>query len=54
MANMPDPDENGQYHLGAAGYPDGLGKGTRPEDATFRDALQACEPFHVPGSGFTR
>ena len=53
MPTMPDPDESGQYHLGAAGYPEGLGKGNRPEDKTFLDALQACEPFHVPGSGFT-
>lgn len=53
MTNLPDPDENGQYHLRAAGYPEGLGKGNRPEDATFRDALDACESLHVPGSGFT-
>jgi hypothetical protein len=52
MPNLPDPDENGTYHLGAAGYPEHLGKGDRPEDATFRDALQACEPFRVDGSGF--
>lgn len=53
MPTMPDPDENGQYHLGAAGFPEGLGKGNRPEDATFMDALKACESFNVPGSGFT-
>lgn len=52
MTNMPDPDENGQYHLGAAGYPPGMGKGETAQDKAFRDALQACEPLHVPGMGF--
>lgn len=52
MTKLGDPDGNGQYHLGASGYPEGLGKGDRPEDKTFQDALQACEQFHVPGSGF--
>jgi hypothetical protein len=52
MTKLGDPDGNGQYHLGASGYPEGLGKGERPEDKTFRDALDACEQFHVNGSGF--
>jgi hypothetical protein len=52
MPNMPDPDESGQYHLGAAGYPAGLGKGETPQDVAFRGALEACEQFAVPGSGF--
>lgn len=53
FANWPDPDGNGQYHLGAAGLPAGLGKENRPEDKTFRDALDACHQFGVPGMGFT-
>ncbi|MFL6144220.1 MAG: hypothetical protein ACJ72N_20440 [Labedaea sp.] len=52
LPNMPDADENGQYHLGAAGFPEGIGKGNRPEDAAFLDALKACDSFHVPGAGF--
>ena len=52
MTKLGDPDGNGQYHLGASGYPEGLGKGERPEDKIFRDALQACEQLHVNGSGF--
>ena len=52
LPNWPDPDGNGQYHLGAAGLPPGLGKQERPVDATFRDALRECEQFSVPGMGF--
>jgi hypothetical protein len=53
FATWPDPDETGTYHLGGAGLPAGLGKGERPEDATFRTALEACHQFEVPGMGFT-
>lgn len=51
--NWPDPDENGQYHLGSVGLPAGLGKGDRPEDATFRNVLERCQEFAVQGMGFT-
>jgi hypothetical protein len=50
--NWPDPDPTGEYHLASTGLPEGLGKGQRPEDATFRNGLQTCEPFSVPGMGF--
>ena len=53
IPNWPDADETGEYHLGSAGLPEGLGKGERPIDATFRDALKACDEFSVPGMGFT-
>ena len=51
--NWPDPDETGQFHLGGAGLPPGLGKGERPEDATFRTVLETCRPYEVQGMGFT-
>jgi hypothetical protein len=53
LPNMPDPDENGQYHLGAAGFPQGVGKGDSPQDVAFRAALDKCKEFAVSGSGFT-
>lgn len=49
LPTWPDPDDTGEYHLGGAGLPEGLGKGQRPVDATFRDALQACDQYSVPG-----
>jgi len=51
LPSWPDPDDTGEYHLGAAGLPEGLGKGERPVDATFRDALHTCDQFSVPGMG---
>jgi hypothetical protein len=47
----PDPDPTGFFNLVDANVPEGIGKGDRPEDATFRDALDACEQFSVPGMG---
>jgi hypothetical protein len=39
--SWPDPDPTGEYRMVSAGPPEGLGKGERPEDATFRDAMRA-------------
>jgi hypothetical protein len=50
----PDPDATGFYHVDGSGLPEGLGKGERPIDATFREALKTCEPYAVPGMGLGR
>ena len=54
LPTWPDPDATGFYHVDGTGLPEGLGKGERPIDATFRDALTACEPYAVPGMGLGR
>lgn len=51
--NWPDPDPTGEYRMVSAGLPEGLGKGERPVDATFRDAIATCEEYSVPGMGFS-
>jgi hypothetical protein len=53
LPNWPDPDATGTYHLRGLGFPEGLGKGDRPIDATFHAALRACEPLAVNGTGIS-
>ncbi|HEX6681217.1 MAG TPA: hypothetical protein VF062_00365 [Candidatus Limnocylindrales bacterium] len=48
LPDFPDADNTGRFKLPDS-WPDGLGKGDRPMDRVFLDAMKACEPLAVPG-----
>jgi len=51
LPDFPDADNTGRFRMPAS-WPEGLGKGDRPMDRIFLDAMKACEPLAVPGMAF--